>query len=243
MSNVEKNRRLWDEYARKWSRESVRLDSGRAQPIVPKKEQEAYVAAHINLLGDEWGRPSEVAQVIGEFIYPFIDAKSVVAEIGVGGGRIASKVAGRVRRFVAFDISTEMLKRAKKALRNHSNVEYVLLDEPVFDDRFHDTFDFVYSFDVFVHVDLHVMWRYFLEIGKLLKSGGKAFVHTANLLAPDGWARFAGQKKATVGGHYFVSPEIVHILASRGGFKIVKSSTPDPGNVYLNRDYLVVLQK
>ena len=243
MKNVEKNRRIWDDYAKKWSRESVRLDSGRAQPVAPKKEREAYRETHINLLGDEWGQPVEVAQVLDEYIYPFIGADSVVAEIGVGGGRIASKVAGRVRRFVAFDISSEMLKRAEKALQSHSNVDYVLLEEPVFADRFHDTFDFVYSFDVLVHVDLHVMWKYFREIGNLLKSGGKAFVHTANLAAPDGWARFAQQEEASVGGHYFVSPEIVHVLASRGGFKIIKSSTPDPGNVYLNRDYLVVLEK
>jgi ubiquinone/menaquinone biosynthesis C-methylase UbiE len=41
---------------------------------------------------------------------------TVAAEIGVGGGRIASRVAPRVKSLVAFDISEEMLKRAKAAL-------------------------------------------------------------------------------------------------------------------------------
>jgi len=36
---------------------------------------------------------------------------SVVAEIGVGGGRIARKMVDKVKSLTCFDISTEMLKK------------------------------------------------------------------------------------------------------------------------------------
>jgi SAM-dependent methyltransferase len=243
VGNVDTNRELWDKYARRWHRNTVPLDSGTGERTVPKDHEESYREAHINVLGDEWASPTEVEQVVVEYIYPYINAESVVGEIGVGGGRIASRVAGRARRFIAFDVSSEMLTKAQAALADHSNIEYVLLDEPVFGERLHGAFDFVYSFDVFVHVDLHVMWKYFRAIGAILRPGGRAFVHTANLTAPGGWARFERQPAYSVQGHYFVSPDIVHTLAERGGFKIVKTSTPDPSNVYLNRDYLVVMEK
>jgi hypothetical protein len=41
----------------------------------------------------------------------------------------------------------------------------------------------------------------------------------------------------------FVSPEIVDIFAVRSNLQIIKKSEIDPINLYLNRDYLSVLEK
>ena len=43
-------------------------------------------------------------------------------------------------------------------------------------------------------------------------------------------------------GHYFLTPETVRTLAERAGLRVAKESSPDPGNFYLNRDYLAVLE-
>ena len=47
-----------------------------------------------------------------------------------------------------------------------------------------------HSFDVLVHVDLHTIHKYMREFHRVLRSGGKAFISTANITAP-GKAFFA----------------------------------------------------
>ena len=65
----------------------------------------------------------------------------------------------------------------------------------------------------------------------------------ANLLAPDGWQRFRRQKKYSVGGFYFICPEICCFLLVQSGFRVVRASSPTKGNTYLNRDFLVLVEK
>jgi SAM-dependent methyltransferase len=234
-SNFNYNKTYWDRYAKTWNKFRDPVDN----PEVAENHRETY----IKYLGDEWGKVSDVEKVVEEYIYPSITKESVIAEIGVGGGRIAAKVADRPMELVCFDISAEMIKKAKSAISSSLNVSYVLLEKPKFPEKYSGYFDFIYSFDVFVHLDLHTMWKYFTEIHNALKAGGKAFIHTTNLKSPGGWERFASQEDYDPQYHYFISPEIVDILAQHSNFRIVKSSKINSNNFYLYRDYLVILEK
>jgi ubiquinone/menaquinone biosynthesis C-methylase UbiE len=234
-SNFEYNQVFWNRHAKSWDKTRDPVEN----PDIPEYERVNY----INYLGDEWGKVSDVSQIVTEYIYPYISKESIVAEIGVGGGRIASKVADKTKEFHCFDISSEMLKRAKSVLSKYSNIHYILLNRPKLPDRYEGYFDFVYSFDVFVHLDLHTMWKYFCEIKRTLKNGGKAFIHTTNLKTPGGWKRFSSQKEYSPEYHYFISPEIVQLLAQHCDFEIIKTSCVDPNNTYFYRDYLAILQK
>jgi len=166
------------------------------------------------------------------------------------------------------DISSEMIKRARESLKDTDNVSFTLLSDVSSDKSLHGTFDFVYSFDVFPHLDLHTIHRYFVAIKPLLKPGGRVFLHTANLAAPLGWDRFAKQSKYTAAGFYFLTPETIDVLAQRTGYRILKRShgqTQDPVssssttsqnsstssaskqeeeavNMYYQRDYLFVME-
>jgi SAM-dependent methyltransferase len=235
--NFAYNRKLWDAYSQNWDRESsfLRFD--------PEGDPEAYRAERIQLLGEEWGPPEDVDAIVERFITPYVQPQSVIAEIGVGGGRIATRVAPSVAEFWCLDVSQEMLRRTRDALGDPSHVHYALLEEPRFPRDLGEHFDFVYSFDVFVHLDLHVMWQYAQEIARVLKPGGHAFLHTSNLAAPGGWAHFSPQEKFSVGEHYFISPEIARLLAGHAGLQIVAEASPDPNNFYLNRDFLFVVEK
>ncbi len=224
LTNTQYNRLVWTLYPQ------LRRVLGR-----PARETRA--------VGSEWGGAQEVELIVEEFVFPYVTSSSVVGELGVGGGRIARLVAPRVGTFVGFDISASMLRQARDALAGHSNVDFVKVDKAGFRPELDGTFDFVYAFDTFVHLELHVMWQYVSGFARILKPDGKAFLHTSNLAAPDGWEQFAAQEGYSVSGHYFVSPEIVGILASRAGFEIVKASVPEARSAYLNRDYLVVLAK
>jgi SAM-dependent methyltransferase len=233
--NVEYNRALWDEYAREWDKKPVHIED----PKLDVNQSQFYLTC----LGDEWGSKRDVDEIVQEYIYPHITRDSVVAEIGVGGGRIARRVAGMVKELYCLDISPQMLRKAQVALANYSNIRFILLHDPVLPDTLIGKCDFIYSFDVFVHLDLHTMWKYFMQVNRGLKQGHRAFIHTTNLKAPGGWDRFCVQSEYSVSGHYFISPEIVEILANHSGLQIVKTSTPEPTNFYLNRDYLVILEK
>lgn len=234
-TNFAHNRALWDRYAQTWRKDEIPLQN----PAIREGQREDYVKC----LGDEWGRVSDIEQIVSEYIDPYISGDSVVAEIGVGGARIATRVAPRTKELWCFDISEEMLGKARSALSGHANTHFVLMEEPRFPDEFDGKFDFVYAFDVFVHFDLHMMWTYFREIKRVLKKGAHAFLHTSNLRAPGGWESFSSQDSYSVVRHYFISPELIDILAQKSDLTIVKKSTVDTENFYLNRDYLFVLEK
>jgi len=232
--NVAHNRALWNRYAIKWNRERIGV-----QQLETTEDDFRTQIAH---LGDEWGSPSHVDAVLDDFLFPLLSTDISALEIGVGGGRIADKVSPRVKNLTCCDISGEMLARAKLDLAKHDNITYTLLDEPglpVPD----NSFDVIYSFDVFVHIDLHTQWRYFAEISRALKPGGHAFLHTSNLRAPGGWDEFTSQDHYSVSGHYFVTPDTIALFAEKAGLEIVKDSTPAADNFYLHRDYLFVLKK
>ena len=246
--NVETNRKLWDRYAKEWSPQTEWVK--RMAGHLPSESGES--PEKLKHVGDEWSDTKSLEEVVDSYIRPFVSADSAVAEIGSGGGRVAWRACGlenAPKSLHCFDISKEMLKRARETLSHPSiktDVKYCLLKDEgagLGSEKWSGMFDFVYSFDVFVHVDLHTMWKYFRYIRCMLKPDtGRAFVSTANLTSPGGWARFEKQKKFTVGGFYFVTPDIVRTLVRKSGLEIVKESVPSSGNIYYNRDYLIVLK-
>ncbi len=230
--NVAYNRELWDWYAESWQDPAFRA----AQADAPDD-----IVAH-ETIGDEWGRQRDVDEIVGRFILPFVGPDSVVAEIGCGGGRLAEKVVPHVALFHGFDISQRMLERARSAISD-PRARFVLLQDASLPADLTGSLDFVYAFDVFVHLDLYVMRRYLEETARVLKVDGKALVHTTNLTSDGGWSNFVKFDRYRPETHFYVSPETVRTLAERSGFKVIKESASDVSNFYLARDYLVVLGK
>jgi SAM-dependent methyltransferase len=232
--NFAYNRFFWDWYSERWEDEEWRDEYWAGLPLD---------RGRLEVLGDEWSEASDVQGIFDEFIAPYISREAEVAEIGPGGGRLARWTAPLVGRLVLLDISPQMLDRCREVLQAHSNVGYVLLEGLRLPDDLTGRFDFVYAFDVYVHFDLHSLWRHLQEIERVLRPGGHALIHTANLTAPLGWERFASQDRYTVEGHFPLTPESVRTLVSHTGLSIVRESEPHPDNFYLNRDYLAVLKR
>lgn len=238
LGNVEYNRSVWDWYADKWSD----LDFRRQQLANEGRSDED--PATVARLGEEWGRLDDAREVIETWVLAHVNPSSVVGEIGTGGGRIARMVAPQVAAFHAFDISAKMIDRVRVELSDVPGVAFHLLDGPRLPSTLAGQLDFLYAFDVFVHIDLHVQWRYLQEVFRILKPGGMAFLHTANLSAPAGWDRFAAQDGYRVEGFYFMTPEAVRILIAHAGLALIEEGGGVPSNnFYLARDYVVLVRK
>ena len=245
--NVQTNEKLWDVYASEWGAEAGWV-AGMAASNREAKET-------LENVGDEWAPAAHTKRVVDEWILSEVSVKTQCCEIGSGGGRIGRMVAPRVSKLQCFDVSAKMLAAAKSALSSEKNVAFAQIhgDASSADAGFADkprhyapqhehAYDFVYCFDVMVHMDAHAMFRCLKRIRALLKDDGKAFISTSNLLAPDGFRRFEAQEKYSVGGFYFVTPETVRCLVARAGLRVVRDlGEPDASNTYYNRDYLALL--
>jgi 2-polyprenyl-3-methyl-5-hydroxy-6-metoxy-1,4-benzoquinol methylase len=220
-TRLDADREFWDTYARRWT------------PAVGDRNP---------YLGDEWSGPQDVIEVVERYIEPFIGPDAVVGELGSGGGRLAVRVGPRVKELHCLDISEEMLRRAGAAMRDQPNVRFHLMTSQQLPDSL-PRFDFMYAFDVLVHLDLHSIWAYLNQLVAGVRVGGHVLVHTTNLLTDPGWARFAGQPAYTIRGHYFVCPQLVDALLAHLPVEVVLRSTPGSGNFYEDRDDLVVLRR
>ena len=249
--NVQTNEKLWDVYASEWGAEAGWV-AGMAASNRDTKET-------LENVGDEWAPAAHTKRVVDEWILSEVSVKTQCCEIGSGGGRIGRMVAPRVSKLQCFDVSAKMLAAAKQALSTQKNVAFAQVHGDAcstdagfsgkprhYAPQHQHAYDFVYCFDVMVHMDAHAMFRCLKRIESLLKDDGKsrAFVSTANLKAPDGFARFEKQSKYSVGGFFFVTPETVRVLADRAGLAVVRDlREADASNTYYNRDYLAILER
>lgn len=259
--NVTTNKKLWDNYSQDWDT---------TNPWVAKMASNVGMSDNLEVLGDEWAPRAHTNEIIENFILPYSKGLRV-AEIGVGGGRIARAVANLSLEFHAYDVSSRMLERTRHVLTStaclQSQTKSVKISNNSvfrFDNQLETLvtftlltadnqslggiekesyFDFIYSFDVLPHVDLHVLFQYLKEFHRTLKPGGKCFISTADITSEGGWARFMAQRGATVGGFCFTSPEAVLFLVEKAGFHVLHRAERRPDNVYLHRDLLLVLEK
>lgn len=79
-----------------------------------------------------------------------LSANKNVLEIGVGTGRLASRVAPLCKSFTGIDISPKTIERAKENLLDHSNIELILGD--FLEYEVHKTYDVIYSSLTFMHI-------------------------------------------------------------------------------------------
>jgi SAM-dependent methyltransferase len=233
LDNYQLNRLFWNSYAAYWE----------SSLVVPEDPLLQLDRSKLTLLGQEWGTVSSLNRVLREFVLPYCNTTVDAAEIGCGGGRIAAHVSPIVHSLLCCDISAPMLELCKKALINQPNVTFKDIASSSLLPEYESTMDFVYAFDVMVHLDLHTIWRSMCTIHDLLKPGGYMFIHTANLLTEMGWRRFESQLKYSPPGFYFVTPEIVRTLLTRAGFAVVRESVEDPQDFYFGRDLMILARR
>ena len=141
--------------------------------------------------GDEWNSSDEPerwkATLIEEVLLANIGDARAILEIGPGGGRWSEVLQPRAERLVLVDVTQRALDLCQERLKDATNVEYILSDGAAFSDVKDASIDWVWSFDVFVHIAPLDVASYLTEIARVLRPDGTALVHHSG-----GLQRFPG---------------------------------------------------
>ena len=178
-------------------------------------------------LGDEWGDTTLTEEIMARYVVPNIGPRAKILEIGCGGGKFSERLVGLGGSLVCADVSSEMLGRTHERLHGGKNVAFQKLNGYDLHQFRKDSFDFVFSFDTFVHIDMEDSYSYLAEIRRVLRPGGKGFLHFANLNSQEGWKKFVEEvpfhrgSKEYYNQFRFLTWEIVERFFSSLGFEIL----------------------
>ena len=198
-NNVEANRRLWDGY--NWAR------SG----------------------GEEWTRDAESnlgldpelwkSRLIDAMMLKYIKEHSSILEIGPGGGRWTEHLQRLANRLVIADISQTCLDICHERFQLCPNIEYHLIQASL-DFLESDSIDYVWAYDVFVHINPTDIGAYIYDIRRVLRRDGYAIIHHAG--------KYSSEEVRMSGFRTLVTGEMFVNLVTDHGMKVVEQNDALP---------------
>jgi SAM-dependent methyltransferase len=137
------------------------------------------------IYGLEWGDPDSdepLMYVKKHFLIPYVTPKTTVLEIGPGGGRWTRYLLA-ARRVYAVDYHQELLDELAVNFRadNLISIKNNGTDLPGVPP---ESIDFVFSFGVFVHLNLDLIDAYLRSFKPVLKSGSSVVLQYADKTKP-----------------------------------------------------------
>ncbi len=128
--------------------------------------------------GEEWSdselwKKSLVEEVLFKFIKPWF----TVLEIGPGAGRWSFTLASFSKRLILVDLTEHAINTCKNRLSEFSNCVYHQNDGRSLTFLKDGTIDYVWSYDVFVHISPDDTRAYLKELYRVLAKDGIAVIH------------------------------------------------------------------
>lgn len=169
MASLEENARMWGQIY-PWEQDGDEWTGFAAADGVPYEEWKHSVLSHL--------------------IGPWVSPSQTILEIGCGHGRWSEHLLHRCRKLYCVDLVPACLEYTRNRLKECETPA----EEPTFilgsgklpqvPDR---AVGFVWSFDVFVHLDPADVATYLREFRRVLKPGGVAVIHHADDNRWGGW--------------------------------------------------------
>lgn len=168
--------------------------------------------------GHEWSKSFGTTENLWNK-YIFDDIKEFrgkkILEIAPGHGRITQFLSILASELLVVDLNENCIKKTKEKLEHHVLGYFVNNgnDLPKIRDN---SQDLVFSFDSFVHIHRNVIDDYLSEINRVLKVGGKGYIHHSWLYGGEdlSFLNYAGRASMT--------PEIFKELVEKHNMKIVE---------------------
>jgi SAM-dependent methyltransferase len=146
-----------------------------------------------------------------------------VLELGCGVARVGRELAPRVGQWHGVDISSSIIKIARRRTAHLANVQFHELDRTALPLR-DNSMDRAYSHLVLFHMDKEDLFLYLQELRRTLAPGGLIYFDTWNLLHPEGWNRFMWElehhrHKRVKPAHrnQFCTPEEIRLYVEKAG--------------------------
>jgi ubiquinone/menaquinone biosynthesis C-methylase UbiE len=140
-------------------------------------EEDRYEAAARHTIG-------RLEQSVG------IRSDDVALEIGAGVGRVGQFLAPRCGRWIATDVSPNMLRHARARCKGFDNTEFIEISGWDLAPIPSGLADLVYCTVVFMHLEEWERYSYVREAMRVLRPGGRLYVDNINLQSEPGWKIF-----------------------------------------------------
>lgn len=155
--------------------------------------------------------------LINGMLYKYIEKDSIVLEIGPGAGRWTEFLQPIARRLLVADIAEKCLSICQERFRTCGNIEYYLINSRTLDFVPDNSIDYIWSYDVFVHINPTDTENYISEFQRILRPGGCAIIHH-----PD--AHLFQEEEKTCWRSYTIDKKFFAHLVERYGFRLVEQN-------------------
>jgi len=198
--------------------------------------------------GDVWERSEE--KWSGKFggtdklwdTYIFNDIKPFlsgdVLEIGVGQGRMTEKLLQYDINFIGVDLNESCIEYCKNKFSDNKNVLFYTNDGLSLSMIEDNSINFIFSWDSFVHMHKNVVESYLVELNRVLKIRGHAFIHHANF-----WDGSEHSFK-NLAGRANLRPEEMVEMCKKNNLEILSQKPIDWSNENFEIfDYITIIKK
>jgi ubiquinone/menaquinone biosynthesis C-methylase UbiE len=128
--------------------------------------------------GDEWSPlPGWKESITDDVLLKHVRLTDNILEIGPGAGRWTQILQAMAKHLVVVDISTKCIEECRKRFSTCDNIDYFVNDGMNLDFVQDASIDFIWSWDVFVHIDSPATEKYISEFARVLRKGGCGVVH------------------------------------------------------------------
>jgi SAM-dependent methyltransferase len=174
-----------------------------------------------NDVGDvDWG---DLKHTLETYYYPYINADSVVLELGPGSGRVTRHIIGRCREMILVDYSQVVCDWLGRYLKGKGSYRVANIDKPLLAVVDNSSVDTVIANGVFEHIDMDDFFRFLEEFKRVLKPEGIVSFNFDNIMSPGGMAWFK-EYQGEPGSRCifrFYHPESIRVLAEEAGLKVL----------------------
>jgi ubiquinone/menaquinone biosynthesis C-methylase UbiE len=136
----------------------------------------------------EWS-PSKQWEIalISFFTDKYVNPGGTTLEIGVGSGRWCGYLQKVSKEFIGIDLTDRAIQMCKTKYSNVPNMSFYQNNGTDLSCISDQVIDFIWSFDVFVHISPHDVRSYIKELNRVMKVGAIAVIHHGRSANPEGW--------------------------------------------------------
>jgi SAM-dependent methyltransferase len=149
-------------------------------------------------------------------LHRFLPAARIL-EIAPGFGRWTKFLLPICQEYLGVDISRECVEQCRSIFSGARHAQFAVNDGLSLEAAANDAFDFVFSFDALVHVEMDVIDAYVMQIVRKLTQTGVAFIHHSNLKALGGSIGTPHMRAESVS-----AKEVADQIATHGGKVLVQ---------------------